>query len=207
VLFLPNLLLREAVVALILIAVVLLLAIGFGAPLDQPANPGLSPNPAKAPWYFLGFQELLLHFHPLFAVFVIPLALALALAGVAYYRYDEAVSGDWFLSSNGRRTAPVAAVAALLLTPAWVLLDEFVLGPGGWIPGTAPLVSNGLVPSTVLLAVTAGLYLAMRKSLDASKNEAVQALFVFLFTGFVALTAIGIWFRGAGMALVWPWQV
>jgi quinol-cytochrome oxidoreductase complex cytochrome b subunit len=207
VLFLPNLLLREAVVALILIAVVLLLAIGFGAPLDAPANPGLSPNPAKAPWYFLGFQELLLHFHPLFAVFVIPLGLALALAGVAYYRYDEAVSGDWFLSPNGRRTALLAAVAALLLTPAWVLLDEFMLGAGGWVPGVNPLVSNGLVPCALLLAVVAGLYLAIRKSFKASKNEAVQALFTFLFTGFVVLTAIGIWFRGAGMALVWPWQM
>nr|NIP19340.1 cytochrome bc complex cytochrome b subunit [Xanthomonadales bacterium]NIS01157.1 cytochrome bc complex cytochrome b subunit [Gemmatimonadota bacterium]NIX14126.1 cytochrome bc complex cytochrome b subunit [Xanthomonadales bacterium] len=151
--------------------------------------------------------ELLLHFHPLFAVFVIPLGLALALAGVAYYRYDSPQGGDWFLSPAGRRTALIAAVVALLLTPAWVLLDEFVIGAEGWIPGAAPMISNGLVPCAALLAVAAGLYLAMRKSLDASKNEAVQALFMFLFTGFVTLTAIGIWFRGAGMALVWPWQM
>ena len=45
----------------------------FGAPLGEPANPGMSPNPAKAPWYFVGFQELLIHLHPVFAVLVVPL--------------------------------------------------------------------------------------------------------------------------------------
>ena len=60
---LPDLLLRETVVAMALIAVVMLLAIFFDAPLDDPANPGLSPNPTKAPWYFAGIQELLLHLH------------------------------------------------------------------------------------------------------------------------------------------------
>ena len=76
--FKPDLLVREIAVALILIAFVLVVSIFFQAPLGEPANPGISPNPAKAPWYFLGFQELLLHFHPLFAVFVIPLLVAIA---------------------------------------------------------------------------------------------------------------------------------
>jgi quinol-cytochrome oxidoreductase complex cytochrome b subunit len=207
VLFLPNLLLRETVVALILVASVLLLAILAGAPLDTPANPGLSPNPAKAPWYFLGFQELLLHFHPLFAVFVIPLVFSVALAGVAYFRYETAMSGDWFLSDRGRRTALVAVSTALLLTPAWVLLDELAIGPGGWAPGAGPMISNGLLPCAILLAVVAGFYISMKKFFQASKNEAVQALFMLLLTGFVVLTVIGVWFRGAGMALVWPWQM
>ena len=67
-----NLLLRETVAGLVLIAFVLTLAFVFDAPLDNMANAGLSPNPAKAPWYFSGFQELLFHFHPFFAVFIIP---------------------------------------------------------------------------------------------------------------------------------------
>ena len=62
VLFLPHLLTREVAVACTLVAVVLLVAVFFDAPLGAEANPGMSPNPAKAPWYFLGFQEHLLHF-------------------------------------------------------------------------------------------------------------------------------------------------
>ena len=207
VMFIPHLLLRETVVTLILIAFVLVLAILAGAPLGEPANPGLSPNPAKAPWYFLGFQELLLHFHPLFAVFVIPLALAVALASIAYLRYDTDLSGNWFLSEKGQRTAAIGVVTALLFTTAWVLLDEYVIGPGGWVPGAAPMISNGLVPCTILLAGCTGFYMLIRKFFQASKNEAVQALFTLLLTGFVVLTSVGVWFRGAGMALVWPWQM
>ena len=70
----PNLLLRETTVAVTLIAAVMLLAVFFDAPLEDPANPGLSPNPTKAPWYFAGLQEMLLHLHPTFSVFVIPSA-------------------------------------------------------------------------------------------------------------------------------------
>jgi quinol-cytochrome oxidoreductase complex cytochrome b subunit len=205
--FIPNLLLKEVVVTLILIAVVLVIAVLFAAPLGEPANPGVSPNPAKAPWYFLGFQELLLHFHPLFATFLIPLMVVIAVFGVAYLRYDVPQSGNWFLSPKGRRMAAVAAVTALLVTPSWILLDEFIIGPGGWLPGTVPIISNGLLPCTVLLAGIATFYLLIRKQFAASRNEAVQALFVLLAMTFAALTATGIWFRGAGMALVWPWQM
>ncbi|MDB4285321.1 cytochrome b N-terminal domain-containing protein, partial [bacterium] len=67
VLTIPNLVVREGVTALVLIAAVFLFSLFVNAPLGDPANPGMSPNPAKAPWYFLGFQEMLLHFHPLFA--------------------------------------------------------------------------------------------------------------------------------------------
>jgi quinol-cytochrome oxidoreductase complex cytochrome b subunit len=204
--FVPNLLLRETVVALILIALVVVLAILFGAPLGEPANSGLSPNPAKAPWYFLGFQELLLHFHPLFAVFVIPLMLAIAVISIPYLRYDTDLSGNWFLSPKGRRMAAVAAATAVLLTPLWILIDEFVRGSGGWLPGAAPVISNGLLPCAFLAAAVVAFYLSLKRYFLASKNETVQALFVLLAVGFTILTVTGIWFRGAGMTLVWPWQ-
>ena len=205
--FVPNLLVREKAVALILIAFILVVAIFLGAPLDEPANPGVSPNPAKAPWYFLGFQELLLHFHPLFAVFVIPLMVTIAVVSIPYLRYDTDLSGNWFLSPKGRRMAAVAAVTGLIITPLWILVDDFVVGPGGWLPGTAPVISNGWLPCMVMLAAILGFYGLIKKQYAASKNEAVQALFVLLFVAFAVLTATGVWFRGEGMALVWPWQI
>jgi quinol-cytochrome oxidoreductase complex cytochrome b subunit len=204
--YIPNLLLREVAVGLILIAFVLVVAIFFEAPLGEPANPGLSPNPAKAPWYFVGLQELLLHFHPLFAVFIIPLMAAMAIVRVAYLRYDSDLSGNWFLSPKGRRMAAVAAATALLLTPLWILLDDIAVGPGGWFPGTAPVISNGLLPCAAVVAAIIAFYVFLKKHFKASKNETVQALFVLLMVGFMVLTVTGVWFRGAGMALVWPWQ-
>jgi len=203
--FIPNLLYREVAVGLILIAFVLVVAIFLQAPLGEPANPGVSPNPAKAPWYFVGLQELLLHFHPLFAVFIIPLVVASAIVKVAYLQYDADLSGNWFLSPKGRRMSAIAAATAALITPLWILIDEFVVGPAGWLPGTSPLISNGLLPCVALAVGVVAFYRMLKKHFSASKNETVQALFVLLAVGFAIFTITGVWFRGAGMALMWPW--
>jgi quinol-cytochrome oxidoreductase complex cytochrome b subunit len=205
--FNPHLLQREATIAAVVVALVLVLAIFAGAPLGEPANPGLSPNPAKAPWYFLGFQELLLHFHALFAVFVIPLLLLFLLVLVAFPEYPEQHPGGWFLSARGRRMAILAAAGGILFMPAFVLVDEFLVGPGGWLPVSSPVIGNGLVPFSVMVSFTWGFSHLLKRLFVASREEAVQTLFVFLVMGFLLLTVIGIWFRGPGMALVWPWQM
>jgi hypothetical protein len=96
----PNLLLREAVAALALMAFVLTLALAFDAPLGDMANSGLSPNPAKAPWYFSGFQELLFHFHPFFAVFFIPSLLFCTLIYLPFKPGDTQNQGSWFINTT-----------------------------------------------------------------------------------------------------------
>jgi len=82
----PNLLLREVVTALVLIATILMISALFNAPLDGKANPGLSPNPTKAPWYFMGFQEILLHLHPFMALFLTPILIILALISIPCFQ-------------------------------------------------------------------------------------------------------------------------
>jgi quinol-cytochrome oxidoreductase complex cytochrome b subunit len=120
----PNLVIKEVVVALVLIALVLVLAIIFAAPLGEPANPGISPNPAKAPWYFLGFQELLIHFDAAFAILVIPLLAAAALIAVPFIRYEGEIAGNWFLTPKGRRKSLAAAITALVVVPLWIVVDD-----------------------------------------------------------------------------------
>lgn len=202
----PDLLQKEIVVALSLIAFVLVYAIAFGADLGEPANPGISPNPAKAPWYFLGLQELLLHFDASFAVMVIPVLVVAGLIAIPYLLQGYEMSGEWFLTRKGRRMAAVAAITALVAVPAWVVVDERFVGAGGWLPGADPVISNGLLPFVLLCVGVAVFYRSVQKYFAASKNEAVQTLFVLLFASFAVLTVTGIWFRGVGMILVWPWQ-
>ena len=203
----PNLIEREKAVALVLVAFVVVIAIMFGAPLDLPANPGTSPNPVKAPWYFIGLQELLLHVHPLFAVLVIPSTLSLALIGVAYLPCDGSSTGRWFLSAKGRRMSALAAATAVVFTTAWILVDEWVVDPGGWMPGSAPVISDGLLPFAVLLAGVTAFYMSLKKYFSATVGETVQAMFVLFAVSFTVLTVTGVWFRGAGMVLMWPWQI
>ncbi|MFC1859084.1 cytochrome b N-terminal domain-containing protein [Thermodesulfobacteriota bacterium] len=201
---LPDLLLRESVVALVLIAAVTMGAVFLNAPLADPANPGLSPNPTKAPWYFAGLQELLLHLHPMFSVFVIPFLAGMALVCIPYLNYPVTTEGIWFASRRGRKLTLVAALAALIITPALVITDDVIIKPTLWFSGFTPAIRGGLIPTVVLLAAISGFFLIVKKGWRASKNEAVQAVFMLLVTAFVVLTILGVLFRGPEMKLILP---
>jgi quinol-cytochrome oxidoreductase complex cytochrome b subunit len=203
--FLPHLLVRECAAAAVLTATLLLLAAFCNAPLDSAANPGLSPNPARAPWYFAGFQELLLHLHPLFAVCIVPAAAAFLLLAVPYRRYPDTAGGVWFTSVTGRRTGGMAAAAGLLFTPLLVWTGETLKNPEGPSSGLPAIVREGLLP---FLMIWAGLFLfsrLLKKACGANKNERTQALFILLATAFGVLTVTNVWFRKEGMALAVPW--
>ena len=203
----PNLIVREVAVALVLLAVVLMVSIFMNAPLESKANPGLSPNPTKAPWYFAGFQEMLVHFHPLFALFVIPLLILMALIALPYLNYDPEASGIWFCSGKGRQAALTAAVSAVIFTPGAILVDEYLITGNTWISGMPTSIGNGLIPLAAVLVAVAGFYILVQYRFGLTKNEAVQAVYVLFWTGFLIFMAVNIWFRGEGMELMWPWQV
>jgi quinol-cytochrome oxidoreductase complex cytochrome b subunit len=207
VLFLPELLWRETAVALLLLGAVSLFSALVRAPLGPSANPGLSPNPAKAPWYFLGFQELLVHLHPLFAVVVVPALGVLALVALPYLAFSkDEPRGAWFLSGRGRRTARLAAVAGVASTCVLVVADHFLPTGSAGLAGSAALWTRGLLPVAMLLAVCAAGFRLLRSRFGATRLEAAQAVFVFLASGFAVLTVTGIFFRGPGMRLMWPWN-
>ena len=203
----PNLLVRELTVAAVLIAVIMVLSVLFDAPLAAKANSGLSPNPTKAPWYFAGLQELLLHFHPLFALFVIPICTVIGLVSIPYIRCRTQTSGVWFISGQGRRMAVAAALFACVATPASVVADELFIDLEAWMPGVSPVVTIGFFPVLMLVSGLVLFSWALKKMFDASGPESMQSLFVLLLTAFVLLTVTGIWFRGEGMALMWPWDM
>jgi len=203
----PNLLLREMVVALMLFAAVLLFSMLFNAPLGNKANPGLSPNPTKAPWYFMGIQEMLLHFHPVFALFVIPALMLIALLALPYIDYQMNTAGVWFASTKGRSMAFVAALTALIGTPLGIVADEYLIEVAARLPAIPTWVTNGLVPFALLLAAGGAFYVFMQRKYAASNTEAVQMVFVLVVAAFLVLTVTGIWFRGTGMKLAWPWNM
>jgi quinol-cytochrome oxidoreductase complex cytochrome b subunit len=201
----PNLILREIVVALVLIAVIMAISVIFNAPLEAKANPGLSPNPTKAPWYFAGIQEMLLHFHPLFALFIIPVFMLIGLLSIPYLNYHTETDGVWFASLKGRSMALSAALIAIIITPIGIVANEFVIDFAAWIPGTSSVVSNGIFPAALVLGGIIVFYWFVKKKCAATNNEYIQSVFVLLVVAFIILTVIGIWFRGEGMALIWPW--
>ena len=141
----PNLIIREAAVGLTLVAFVLVLAIFWNTPLLEQANPGMSPNPAKAPWYFMGFQELLLHLHPVFAVFVWPLLGAAAFLCVPFWRDTALPTGVWFGSDRGKSLAVWTTAISVVATLTLILVDNLLLGSSTVVTNT--FVTRGLLPT------------------------------------------------------------
>lgn len=204
---LPHLVSRELVFALVMIAVILLWSSWVDAPLEEAANPDHSPNPAKAAWYFMGIQELLLHFHPIFGAIIVPGLALITLAAIPYLSFDMDSVGVWFRSRKGRRLALVGAGTALLITPLLVLLDEYFLDLPALLPSLPTIISNGWVPLAGLLLLLIGYYTLIKTIFKATACEVRQSVFVLLVTAFIVLTIIGVAFRGPGMALMWPWEV
>jgi quinol-cytochrome oxidoreductase complex cytochrome b subunit len=203
----PNLVRKELIYALAWIAALLIFAMFVPAPLEGIANPDVSPNPAKAPWYFMGLQELLLHFHPLVGAILIPSIAIIGLFLLPFVDIHPESVGIYFRSHRGRGLSLLAVGLGIFLTPLWVLLDEYILDWAAWLPTWNSLLSNGLIPMAL---IALGLFLLddwVTRTFKANTEEQVMFFVTFLFTAFLILTLIGIFFRGPGMALYLPWEM
>ena len=124
----PNLVYTE-MLAMILVTVVLISwAIVFKAPIEEPANPARTPNPSKAPWYFLGLQEMLVYFDPWLAGVVFPTLIIVGLMAIPYI--DRNPKGNGYYSFKERRVEITIFLFGFLIQ--WVLLvilGTFLRGP------------------------------------------------------------------------------
>jgi len=203
----PDLVYREFIIALALIAVVLVFSVFLNAPLLSKANPDFSLNPTKAPWYFAGIQELLMHFHPFVAAFLIPFAIVFSLAALPFINLKEAPSGIWFHSDKAKQAAKYSAIAASVITPVLVIINEYLPDFETLLPWLNSFVSNGIIPLVFLLALLWYCYKFISKKFRLTFIEVIQTIFVFITVAFIILTLIGIFFRGVDMELTFPWNV
>jgi hypothetical protein len=186
----PGVFFRVAVAVELLAVALVWIALLFDAPLEGLADPMHTPNPAKAPWYFLGLQELLHYFPPVVAGVLIPGLVVLALIVIPYFNVNIE-GGGLFLHDRGRRTKIFAAVV-IVLCVFFAVFDVWV----------------ALVPTVTVAAVMAA---AVRKAAGGEKHGlAAKPLSFWIMTWFlcelVVLTAVGTFFRGPGWSWVWPWK-
>ncbi len=120
----PHLLVRHVVVALGTAAVVLGLAVTFSAPLRGLANPNVTPEPAKAPWYFAGLQELLSHFDPLVAGILVPAGAVLVLLLLPY------IDRNPDTRASHRKVAVLLFSTLLAIAVVLTVIGVFFRGPG-----------------------------------------------------------------------------
>ncbi len=115
-------------IALILFTVFLVVwSILVAAPLEEPANPAATPNPSKAPWYFLGLQEMLVYYDPWIAGIVLPLFCIIGLMAIPYMDINK--KGDGYYSFKERR------VGIFIFMYGWIVLWLFLIVLGTFFRG------------------------------------------------------------------------
>jgi hypothetical protein len=165
----------------------------WNAPLEQLADPLHTPNPAKAPWYFLGLQELLHYFPPVVAGVLIPMLVIMALVSMPYFKINSQTEDLWS-RDRARRLRILGTVVATL----GVFLAAFQVYP--------VLIVTLLIAGLMLYAVRG----AVPTASGWERWLAAKPLSFWMMTWFLVeltvLTIIGTFFRGPGWAWVWPWR-
>jgi quinol-cytochrome oxidoreductase complex cytochrome b subunit len=203
----PNLVAREFVVAMVLIAFILVFSILFDAPLRERANPSISPNPAKAPWYFMGLQELLMHFHPFFAIVVFPITILLASCWLPFLKLNDTNQGIWFLSDKGKKAGIYSLISGFIFTVLFILLSEYLPDPEALLPSVPGLITTGFIPFILIVGTIFWSMKYLKKKFLLNKSEYFQSILIILVISYSVLSLTGILFRGEGMVLMWPWQI
>ena len=128
----PDLLFVEFIASLIFTIGILVLSFAANAPLLDEANPDRTPNPSKAPWYFLNLQELLVHMHPALAGVVVPTVFLILLAIMPYYDRSNEGQGVWFGTPRSVRLTSVFTLVGAATTLLLIIWDA---GKLTFLPG------------------------------------------------------------------------
>jgi len=188
----PEALFRGVVAVEILSLALVALALLWNAPLEELADPMRTSNPAKAPWYFLGLQELLHYFPPVVAGVLIPTLVILALIVIPYFRINIEAEGLW-LKNRAERLRILTAVT-VAFSIFLVFFEVYVV-----------LIPTIAVAGLMFFSATNPPAPGRFHRWLASKPLSFWIMSWFLIQAAV-LTVIGTFFRGPGWSFVMPWS-
>lgn len=200
----PHLLVWEVLLFLGINLLLFLMSLFLQAPLREAANPDITENPAKAPWYFLNLQELLLHMNPSLAGVVIPTFVVLFLVSIPYIDRSLDDVGQWFASRKGKLVTLISTAYTVPLLVGLILFDEYIRVRA--LIAEPEILPGWIVPMGVMGGLSLGLYGLIRPLRPNTRETLIAYFTAFLVTWFV-LTIIGTFMRGLGMHLTPPWRL
>jgi len=192
-----------AIAALSMLTLAVLLGLGyfFDAPLTEQANPAVPENPAKAPWYFLGLQELV-SYSAFMGGVGIPTIVVLGLMLVPYLDRESGDVGVWFVNRRGRWITATTAVFAAAVVVGMLVFTVQNGWLRNWYPDLPQIVITLVNPGTVMLVVFAGWSLAVMRATNSTRMGAL-AVFTCFLIAFVILTYFATVHRGPNWDFYW----
>ncbi|MFL5760078.1 MAG: menaquinol-cytochrome C reductase [Thermomicrobiales bacterium] len=210
----PSLVVVEAVSAVVFLMLLTLFSIFVSAPLTEQANPNKTPNPSKAPWYFLNLQELLLHMNAGLAGVIVPTAALVGIAAIPYFDRSPLGVGILGTSAKGRKIIAFTTVFTTVVEVVMIYLDEQTdrtqFAIGRYLrdtQGYPEIVWNTLLPSAIMLVLIGVLIVLVQRIFRPTRRELIIALFTGFYVSWIVLTIFGTSFRGPGQSLTWPWNL
>jgi len=197
----PRLFRIEAALTTIALLITVALSLWLDAPLKELANPEVPENPAKAPWYFLGLQELV-SYSAFMGGMVIPGIVVVGLALIPYLDREEEDVGVWFSTRQGRRIAAVSAALGVLLS---VGVLAFTVNFGwlrNWFPDIPQIVITFINPGTVYVLACAAWSVGLLRYTNSTRMAAI-GLFTCFLVCFVILTYFATVHRGPNWGFYW----
>jgi len=201
----PYLVRRLVAVLILTLVVTSILALLFGAPLEEPANPAVTPNPAKAPWYFLGLQEMV-SYSALVGGVLIPGLTILGLMLIPVFDKESDNIGKWLAQASEKKWMLLGGGLGAALTCIAIFIAIYF--PSREMLGqifTRQVWFDILNPATALLIAMVILFFAVKK-ISGSARTASIALFTCFIVSFIILTIVGTWLRGPNWIFYWPWE-
>jgi len=202
----PVVALWELILALGVTLILLFMSLSVNAPLEELANPNQTTDPAKAPWYFMGLQEMLEHGHPTLMAVAFPTLMLLFVLAIPYIDHARQGAGRWFTNRRGQRLTLRTAIYTVIVMPAFILVDNS-FPPRELLRGVVPdMVAQALVPGLILTVLVLLPLLVLARS-KPSAREVVLVMFTMLIVSAVVFTLTGFLFRGPGFELYLPWNM
>jgi hypothetical protein len=208
----PAALARFVIALEVAFLVLVWVSLAANAPLEGIADPMHTPNPAKAPWYFLGLQELLHYFPPFVAGVLIPGLVVGALIVIPYFNIN--IEGRSIWADPSRRGRVIGSVIAFVVI-IFLLFDVKQFRQSAEALPLADRLLDMIVPMVPVLLVSGALLISSRFSAESPRPFQrwlfARPISFWIMTWFlvelVVLTAVGTFFRGPGWTWVWPWQL
>ncbi len=197
----PHLMRAELLIFMITMLLSVVLGLWLDAPLKEMANPAIPENPAKAPWYFLGLQEMV-SYSAFMGGLIIPAIVVFGLTLIPYLDREPEDVGSYLSAPGAKRVAAwslfigaVGAVTAVAVPVNFGWLRN-------WFPDIDQLVIIAINPGSLLTAVYAAWSIIVLKRSGSTRMAAI-ALFSCFVIGFIILTWVGTYFRGPNWDFYW----